>query len=153
MCTRHPATGSRKRIGYALASCSLCSRGDRTCNANPTQKMMGTGEEVSGALDVKREGATQSPLFPESILNIEAVRCVTALVALLRVGPQLWAWRMLPQHLLWMFSGAIQPRKSGFLAYRLPAGPLATRPWLRAGWLSLIYPPAGGPGPAEISGV
>lgn len=41
--------------------------------------MVAAGEEVPGALDVKREEGPPKPPFPESILNMEAVRHVTAL--------------------------------------------------------------------------
>lgn len=57
------------------------------------QKTVGAGEEGPGAWMPKTGGTTQSPPFPESILNVEAVRQVTALgftwgsrLALLRTG-------------------------------------------------------------------
>lgn len=54
MCTRHPTAGPRRETDTLSASRSLCSRSD--------QKMVAAGEEVPGALDVKREeGRPKAP--------------------------------------------------------------------------------------------
>lgn len=100
----------------------------------PIQKRMGVGEEVPGAGGQKRGGTTQGSLFPESILNVEAVRRVTVLdfiwedsMALLRVGPWLGglknAYPASSADAQWT-PVAIKHRKSRLFAYGLPL-PLA----------------------------